>query len=83
MAIDTAEKRKSISGIPFLIVGVTPNATKDSEWRTQVAWSYSGISISAPVVMVAHYIYIVAAESRIYVVPFVPEEPRIYEVEHD
>src|SRR5687767_15295032 len=43
MAIDTAEKRKSISGIPFLIPGVTPNASKDQEWRQESGWSYSGI----------------------------------------
>lgn len=43
MAIDTAEKRKSISGIPCLVPGVTPNASKDQEWRQQSAWSYSGI----------------------------------------
>lgn len=45
MAIDTAEKRKSISGIslPFFAPGVTPNASKDQEWRQESAWSYSGI----------------------------------------
>lgn len=40
MAIDTAEKRKSVSGIPLLAPGVTPNAAPDKEWRNQVAWSY-------------------------------------------
>ena len=46
MAIDTAEKRKSAAGIPFLPlgVGVTPNASKDQEWRQQAAWGYSGIT---------------------------------------
>lgn len=45
MAIDTAEKRKSISGIslPFFAPGVTPNSSKDQEWRQESAWSYSGI----------------------------------------
>ena len=46
MAIDTAEKRKSASGVGGvpLIPGVTPNSLKDAEWRQQSAWSYSGIS---------------------------------------
>ena len=45
MAIDTAEKRKSISGISIpLIPGVTPNAAKDAEWRGQAGWNYSGIT---------------------------------------
>ena len=43
MAIDTAEKRKSISGIPRQIAGVTNNATHDQEWRQESGWSYSGI----------------------------------------
>lgn len=45
MAIDNAEKRKSISGIslPFFAPGVTPNASKDQEWRQESAWTYSGI----------------------------------------
>jgi hypothetical protein len=44
MAIDNAEKRRSASGIrhPFG-PGVTPNASKDVEWRQQVALGYSGI----------------------------------------
>lgn len=50
MAIDSAEKRRSAAGVPFLPLGpgVTPNASKDAEWRQQVAWSYSGISAGAP-----------------------------------
>ena len=43
-AIDDAEKRKSISGIPFLIPGVTPDATPDPEWRVEAAWGYSAIT---------------------------------------
>jgi hypothetical protein len=40
----TAEERRSASGIWLpLIPGVTPNASKDVEWRQQSAWSYSGI----------------------------------------
>lgn len=48
MAIDTAEKRKSVSGVvgvPF-IPGVTPNSSKDAEWRAEAGWSYSGIEVS-------------------------------------
>ena len=37
MAIDTAEKRRSVAGL------VTPNILQDSEWRRQVAGVYSGI----------------------------------------
>ncbi len=51
MAIDNAEKRKSISGIglqPWVAPGVTPNVAKDSQWRSQVAWSYSGIVPDPP-----------------------------------
>ncbi len=47
MAIDTAEKRKSLSGVglmPFVMPGVTPNSDKDAEWRSQVGWRYSGIA---------------------------------------
>lgn len=45
MAIDNAEKRKSISGIWMGLPGVTSNAAKDAEWRLQVGWSYSGITV--------------------------------------
>jgi len=47
MAIDTAEKRRSISGLPFLTPGVTPNAGKDQEWRQEAGWGYSGILVAA------------------------------------
>ena len=52
MAIDTAEKRRAVAGIAFIPLGpnVTPNISKDVEWRQQVAWSYSGIAPDAPVV---------------------------------
>lgn len=43
MAIDTAEKRKSVSGIERLLPGVTSNALADQEWRQQSGWGYSGI----------------------------------------
>lgn len=49
MAIDTAEKRKAISGIWFQsIPGVTPNAAKDAEWRQQSGRGYSGIAADPP-----------------------------------
>lgn len=42
MAIDTAEKRKSISGIHLYASGpgVTPNAAKDNEWRKEAGYAY-------------------------------------------
>lgn len=44
MAIDTAEKRRSAAGTKrFGSPSVTPNASKDQEWRQQAAWIYSGI----------------------------------------
>lgn len=51
MPIDTAEKRKSAAGVPYLPLGpgVTPNASADQEWRQQSGWSYSGILAGAPV----------------------------------
>lgn len=50
MAINTAEKRRSVAGVPFLPLGVnvTPNLSKDQEWRQQAAWSYSGILAATP-----------------------------------
>ena len=45
MAIDNREKRQSALSAFFRlsIPSVTPNATKDQEWRQQVLWGYSGI----------------------------------------
>lgn len=44
MAIDTAEKRASISGIHFISgPGVTPNSAQDQEWRQESGYGYSGI----------------------------------------
>lgn len=50
MAIDSAEKRRAVAGIAAHPMGpaVTPNASKDAEWRQQVAWSYSGIAADEP-----------------------------------
>lgn len=48
MAIDTAEKRRSLSGIQYsLIPGVTPNSAKDAEWRRESGWSYSAFAAAA------------------------------------
>ncbi len=51
MAIDTAEKRKAISGIMLpLIPGVTPNVSKDAEWRSESGWSYRGfLAVLVPI----------------------------------
>ena len=45
MAIDTAAKRRSASGVGHRIGGrgVTPNAAKPVAWRQQAGWGYSGI----------------------------------------
>ena len=50
MAIDSAEKRKASSGAfaIFNAPSVTPNSSKDAEWRQQALWSYSGIAADAP-----------------------------------
>ena len=50
MAIDSAEKRRSAAGVGFWVVGpgVTPNSSKDAEWRAQAGWGYSGIAAGEP-----------------------------------
>lgn len=45
MAIDSPLKRRSISGIPGLLPGVTPDATAIPVWRQAASWSYSGILV--------------------------------------
>lgn len=49
MALDTAEKRRSVSGVALVLPGVTPAAGQDSEWRLEAAWMYSGISVGVTV----------------------------------
>jgi len=46
MAIDTAEKRASTIAINLYSMGpsVTPNSSKDQEWREQAGYGYSGIA---------------------------------------
>jgi len=53
MAIDSAEKRRSISGIPFFMrgPGVTPNSLKDAEWRQEAGYTYSGIVLASGAVV--------------------------------
>ena len=48
MAIDTAERRRSVSQVITGLFGpaVTPNASKDREWRQQAGWGYSGIDLA-------------------------------------
>lgn len=43
MSIDTAAKRRSAAGTPFLSSGpsVTPDATQPAFWRASVGWTYS------------------------------------------
>lgn len=50
MAIDTAAKRRALSGVitGFLLVGVTPDVLKPIEWRQNAGWGYSGIAADAP-----------------------------------
>jgi len=49
-AIDTPEKRRSAFNwnVRSGPGGVTPNASKDQEWRQQALYSYSGILAGAP-----------------------------------
>ncbi len=53
MAIDTAAKRRNVSGIAGvpLIPGVTPDASQDEAWRQESGWGYSGIPVEPPVVI--------------------------------
>ena len=51
MALDSAEKRKSVSGVALGIPGVTPNSGQDQEWRQEAGWGYSGILAGGVVVI--------------------------------
>ena len=46
MAIDTAEKRKSISFLTNIVPGVTSNATKDAEWRAESGYGYARAGVT-------------------------------------
>lgn len=47
MAVDTAPKRRSVSGIiPGLtIVGVSMDATPGAAWRQSAGWGYEGLVV--------------------------------------
>lgn len=65
MAIDTAERRRAVSGIGGLLLpGVTPNAANDQEWRQEAGWGYPGILV------------ITAAGSAAFVYLSDPPKPR-------
>ena len=55
--LDSAEKRKTASGIHLYAVGpgVTNNASKDQEWRQEAGYGYSGILADEPVATTAHH----------------------------
>ncbi len=50
MAIDDREKRQSVVAISLYPIApsVTPNSSKDVEWRQQSGYGYSGIAAAAP-----------------------------------
>jgi hypothetical protein len=50
MAIDTAAKRRSAAGVPFLPLGpgVSPDSDKDAFWRQCAGWGYGGIAAASP-----------------------------------
>ncbi|MDJ0896915.1 MAG: hypothetical protein QNJ92_17355 [Alphaproteobacteria bacterium] len=57
MAIDSAEKRRNIAAsVTIVAPGVTPNASKDREWRQQAGWGYSGI-VPQSINLLANYPY--------------------------
>ena len=55
--LDTAEKRKSSSGIHLYAAGpgVTNNASQDQEWRQEAGYGYSGILASPDVIGTGHH----------------------------
>ena len=70
MAIDSAEKRRSVSQILTGIFppGVTPNVSKDAEWRQQSGWGYSGIVAAEVVIgLDSNTIYTMSTSADIYV----------------
>ena len=77
MAIDSAEKRRSVAGIsvPALFLGVTPNASQDVEWRQQAGWGYSGMGaeeIAAP-----QFVFILQATGERYTLRSTDAEYRL------
>ena len=57
MAIDTANKRRSVNGYALAPVLPIADATIDTNDREMVAWLYSGIAASAPIVPVVELPY--------------------------
>ena len=55
--LDSAEKRKSASGIHLYAAGpgVTNNATQDQEWRQEAGYGYAGILADDPAAAAAHH----------------------------
>ena len=55
--LDSAEKRKSASGIHLYAAGpgVTNNATPDQEWRQEAGYGYPGIPADTPAEASAHH----------------------------
>lgn len=48
MAIDTAQDRRAVAGVPMApFLGVTPDSAKDGAWRQESGYSYSGIAAIA------------------------------------
>lgn len=48
MAIDTAAKRRSVSGMltGIVSVGITPSVTHNDAWRQDAGWGYRGIPVN-------------------------------------
>ena len=64
--LDSAEKRKSSSGIHLYAVGpgVTNNAGQDQEWRQEAGYGYSSILAGAPTAAGHHRLGFGAGYSR-------------------
>jgi len=67
VALDTAEKRRSVSGVALWLPGVSPDSDQAAAWRQQVAWLYSGIA-AATVEAVVGIEVIVPARRREFTV---------------
>ena len=66
MAINTAEKRRSVAHVArfWSGLGLTPNVAKDQEWRQEAGRSYSGILASGAVAVVNSDEYLLRARRR-------------------
>lgn len=53
MAIDTAEKRRSVAGILGYLwgPGVTPSASHDADWRQEAGYGYVGVPVAVAAVV--------------------------------